>query len=154
MIGHFGVGKTSLVKRYVEGIFSEEYLTTIGVNIEKKTVTIDGIGYNLIIWDIAGEMELEKINKSYLLGTHGVLYVFDCGREATYNKLTEDVAALKKQIPNAAISVVGNKKDLVTEDQIAAIASGYGENITFTSAKNDSNVEKVFEVLTEKCINR
>ena len=61
LVGHFGVGKSSLVKRFVHSQFSEEYITTIGVKIDKKAITVNGITVNLLIWDIAGEDSQKKI---------------------------------------------------------------------------------------------
>lgn len=68
MLGGFSVGKTSLIKRFVESVFSEKYLTTVGVKIDKKTVDVQGRSVNLILWDIAGEDDPATIRMSYLRG--------------------------------------------------------------------------------------
>ena len=60
MLGAFAVGKTSLVKQYVSGIFSEKYHTTVGVKIDKKMVEVDGQSMTLILWDLHGEDEFSK----------------------------------------------------------------------------------------------
>jgi small GTP-binding protein len=86
VLGGFGVGKTSLVKRYVESIFSEAYLTTVGVKIDKRTVDlsdqIDRI-VNLILWDVAGEDDISSLRMSYLRGSAGYVLVADGTRPAT-----------------------------------------------------------------------
>ena len=71
MVGQFAVGKTSLVRRFVDSIFDERYLTTIGVKIDRKDVTIDGKSITLMLWDLAGEDELAQLNVSHLrVGLH------------------------------------------------------------------------------------
>jgi GTPase SAR1 family protein len=62
MLGGFSVGKTSLVKRYVQSVFSETYLTTVGVKIDKKTVDLSGRSVSLILWDLAGEDDISAIS--------------------------------------------------------------------------------------------
>ena len=71
MLGGFSVGKTSLVKRYVQSVFSEAYLTTVGVKIDKKTVDLPGKTVNLILWDLAGEDDIASLRMSYLRGSAG-----------------------------------------------------------------------------------
>ena len=83
MLGAFSVGKTSLVKRYVESVFSETYLTTVGVKIDKKTVEVKGRQVALILWDIAGEDEVSTVRMSYLRGSAGYLLVADGTRAAS-----------------------------------------------------------------------
>ena len=68
MLGGFGVGKTSLVSRFVSGIFSDTYLTTVGVKIDKKKVALDSGEMTLMLWDIYGQDELQTVRDSYLRG--------------------------------------------------------------------------------------
>ena len=77
MLGAFSVGKTSLVKRYVASVFSETYLTTVGVKIDKKTVDLAGRVVNLILWDLAGEDDIASLRMSYLRGSAGYVLVAD-----------------------------------------------------------------------------
>ncbi len=83
VLGGFGVGKTSLVKRYVESIFSESYLTTIGVKIDKKAVDLSDLIVNLILWDVAGEDDISTLRMSYLRGSAGYVLVADGTRPST-----------------------------------------------------------------------
>src|ERR1700690_1631558 len=83
LLGGFGVGKTSLVRRYVQSIFSDAYLTTVGVKIEKKMVNVGAADVALILWDIAGEDDIKSIRTSYLRGTAGYLLVVDVTRSET-----------------------------------------------------------------------
>jgi len=83
MLGGFSVGKTSLVKRYVHSVFSETYLTTVGVKIDKKTVTLPDRTVNLILWDLAGEDDINSLRMTYLRGAAGYVLVADGTRPST-----------------------------------------------------------------------
>src|SRR4026209_2201357 len=83
MLGGFGVGKTSLVSRFVTSIFSDTYLTTIGVKIDKKTFAVDAHEMTLMLWDIYGQDEFQTVRDSYLRGASGYLLVADGTRYAT-----------------------------------------------------------------------
>jgi small GTP-binding protein len=83
MLGGFAVGKTSLVRRYVQSIFSDTYLTTVGVKIDKKTVELADRVLNLILWDLAGEDDISSLRMSYLRGSAGYVLVADGTRPAT-----------------------------------------------------------------------
>src|ERR1700741_4519841 len=83
MLGGFSVGKTSLVKRFVESVFSESYLTTVGVKIDKRTVESAGRLVNLILWDLAGEDDISSLRMGYLRGAAGYVLVADGTRPST-----------------------------------------------------------------------
>ncbi|MEP1095854.1 MAG: Rab family GTPase [Cyclobacteriaceae bacterium] len=150
--GHFGVGKTSLIKRFVHQKFSDQYLTTIGVKIDKKTVDINGTSVNMILWDIAGEQSTSKIPKNYFMGAHGLLYVFDLSREETYKNLSDQLFEITKDNPNIQTTVLGNKSDLVNESLIEEIRSETSLNFKITSAMTGENVETAFKDLAENLI--
>jgi small GTP-binding protein len=152
LVGHFGVGKTSLVHQFVHSKFSETYLTTIGVKIDKKLIEVDGLHVNLLIWDIAGETEQNKVPKSYQLGAHGILYIFDLTRPSTYNNLHEQLNYLKELLPSVPIEILANKKDLITQNEIDSILKNIGLEIKTTSAKTGENVEQSFIRLTKSMI--
>jgi GTPase SAR1 family protein len=94
MLGGFSVGKTSLVKRYVDSVFSETYLTTVGVKIDKKTVDLSDRIVNLILWDLAGEDDIASLRMSYLRGTAGYVLVADGTRPSTIGD--EEVEGLRQ----------------------------------------------------------
>ena len=83
MLGGFAVGKTSLVRRLVSGIFSEKYLTTVGVKIDQKTVTVQGKELLLVLWDLYGDDDYQKVRASYLQGSSGYILVIDGTRKET-----------------------------------------------------------------------
>ena len=144
LVGHFGVGKTSLVQQFVYSKFSEKYLTTIGVKIDKKVVEFDGYQMTLLIWDIAGETEQNSVSKSYKLGSHGIIYVFDLTRPSTYENLDKQLDYLKTLLPNAPIQVLGNKKDLISEEELNSIKESIPLFFKATSAKTGEHVEEAF----------
>ena len=89
MVGTSGVGKTSLVAKFVHSMFSDKYLTTVGVKIDKKTVTVDGNEVMLMIWDLAGDDDYQRLQTSYLRGTSGYLLVADGTRHVTLDQAIE-----------------------------------------------------------------
>ncbi len=152
MLGVFAVGKTSLVKRYVESIFSEKYKTTIGVKIDKKTVMYDGQEVNLLLWDLPGEDDFQSIQISYLRGTSGYLLVVDSTRGATLDKAFDIKANVETIIGKVPFVMVINKSDLTDEwdleqDRIDSLEAE-GIKVIKTSAKTGDGVEEAFEVLT------
>jgi small GTP-binding protein len=156
MLGSFSVGKTSLVRRFVESIFSEQYHTTIGVKVDKKVVKSGGQDVTLVLWDIHGEDVFQKMQMNYLRGMSGYLLVADGTRKQTLEDalgLSERVAGVVGKVP--AILVL-NKADLseqweidpAREKQIAE--SGW--KIFRTSAKTGAAVEDAFAELTQAVV--
>ncbi len=145
LLGHFGVGKTSLIKRFIHQIFDEKYQTTIGVKVDKKVVDIHGVELTMLIWDIAGEVKNERVYKSYMLGAHGILYVFDVTRPSTYENLSSEIDQIRKTLPVAPIRLVGNKIDLLTENSLDSLKGELSSfNILYSSAKTGISVENAF----------
>ncbi|MGB6267959.1 MAG: Rab family GTPase [Olleya sp.] len=152
LIGHFGVGKSSLIRRFVEDTFSEDYKVTIGVHVLKKEVSIPKSNHDitLVIWDLEGNDDITNTRPSYLLGTSAFLYVFDMTRPTTYEKLEFDLDYIKQRYPNIPMKVIGNKKDLVTNDFIKQNNNVFGRFVDFyTSAKSGKKVAEVFYNLAE-----
>ena len=150
LLGHFGVGKTSLVRRFVDSAFSEDYLVTLGVHVKKKEVEINGLNVTLIIWDIEGNTSISKARKSYLDGSHGFLYVFDVSRPETFEKLEEEMEFLEENYPSTPVCQIGNKSDLIDSENIREFFdSEKFVNCDFTSAKNGENVENIFLKISE-----
>jgi small GTP-binding protein len=147
--GNFGVGKTSLFSQFLYKKFSDKYLTTIGVKVDKKILEVEGENVNLMLWDIAGEVQQSKIPHSYFLGAHGIIYVFDLNRPQTWTNIESDLEYLKKLVSsNVAFRLVGNKKDLFTATELEEIKSKLPLlPDVFTSAKNGENVEELFKGL-------
>jgi small GTP-binding protein len=148
LLGNLGVGKTSLVNRFVFNRFSESYFSTIGVRIEKKSVEIDSNKINMIVWDIAGERNQENTPQSYLLGTNGIIYVVDISNPTSYQNAESDITYLKKKLPTIPILLIANKVDLISVAEKASLIKSMPiKPDIFTSAKSNQNVELVFDEL-------
>jgi small GTP-binding protein len=152
MLGAFAVGKTSLVARYVKSVFSEKYLTTVGVKVDKKDVVVDDRTVSLMLWDINGQDDYQAVQQSYLRGTSGYLLIVDGTRRATL----ETVAKLQQVVESVAgavpFVVVLNKADLSQEWQVDERGlmkiADRGWPIVRTSAKTGEGVEETFMKLT------
>ena len=151
LLGHFGVGKTSLFRRFIDNEFSEDYKVTLGVQIKKKVVEMpDGRELSMIIWDTEGHTDIEDTRKSYLLGSNAFIYVFDITRIDTYKDIKQDLAFLTTNHPKIEIKVIGNKLDLVKEKEV--IKKLEELKIPFdclTSAKTNKNVQGFFQELAK-----
>ena len=152
MLGDFAVGKTSLVRRFVEGIFEDKYLTTVGVKISQKTITKDDKQLKMILWDLSGGSEFEGVVSSYMRGSAGGLVVCDLTRKDTLTRLEQYCDAIRKPNPDVKLLMVANKMDLKAERQIdekelESIKSKLGLDYCLTSAKSGENVEVLFERL-------
>ncbi len=148
LVGHFGVGKSSLIRRFVQDAFSDDYKVTIGVQIHKKEIAIGNKNLTFIIWDIEGKDELDKIRKSYLLGTSGFIYVIDPTRDSTYINFNNEINYLKTNFPTASLITVASKSDLIDEkDFIQELAQNNLTIDLFSSAKTGKNVQNIFEKL-------
>lgn len=146
ILGHFGVGKTSLIRRFVSDSFSDNYKVSIGVHITKKVVeiTVDN-SMSLILWDLEGTDDLQIIRGSYLLGTHGVVFVFDVTRPSTFQNINKDIKIVAEKIPNVPLLIVGNKVDLVILDELKVLLKNNNIPVDFlTSAKTGGAVNDVF----------
>lgn len=154
VLGHFGVGKTSLIRRFVTNTFSESYKVSIGVHISKKVVILPkGESISLILWDLEGTDDPGSIRTSYLLGTHGALFVFDLSRPSTFQNISRELATIKEKIPGAPILVVGNKADLVITDRPHPELREAGVSYDYlTSAKTGDTVETAFLNLAKQLV--
>ena len=153
LTGSFGVGKTSLFNQFIYQQFSDKYLTTIGVKVNKKELSIDGEDLSVLLWDIAGEVAQDKVPNSYFLGASGIIYVVDLSRPITFNNMNTDIALLKKLLNDATIMIVGNKKDLLSAEELAEVAQNLEVKLDFTtSAKTGENIDALFLELGKKLI--
>jgi small GTP-binding protein len=156
VVGEFGVGKTSLISRYVYSIFSEKYQTTVGVKIDKKLCVVDDSQVNLVIWDLAGESPLRTLKPAQLLGASGFLLVADGTRPDT---LDMAIALQRKAFeilgPVPFIFVL-NKNDLIDEwnvdTETMARLQQQGWDVRLSSAKTGEGVEEMFLDLSKRLI--
>jgi small GTP-binding protein len=156
MLGAFAVGKTSLVARFVCGLFSDKYHTTVGVKIDKKVVQIGPQVLSLILWDLYGEDEFQKVRLTYLRGSSGYFLVVDGTRRATLERALLLQQSAEEAIGKVPFVLVLNKADLIDEWDIDAAAvaelAQRGWSTIQTSAKTAQGVEEAFTTLAQKML--
>jgi small GTP-binding protein len=153
MVGQFGVGKTSLVRRFVESIFDDRYLTTIGVKIDRKDVTVGSASVTLMLWDLAGEDDLAQLNVSHLRGASGYILVADGCRASSFAKAVELQQRITEQLGPVPFVFVLNKSDLRDRWEVQESAvSQYGWPSFETSAKAGTGVDEMFRALAGKLL--
>ena len=159
LLGDFGTGKTSMIKRYVDNSFSEEYLSTIGVSISNKSIdtSLNNKIYtsNTMIWDIEGKTDFKPILSHYLNGARGFIIVVDLTRENTINLIEEHLALCEKTVPNLPICIALNKSDSEHDEIDLLNLKEFYPNIVLvikTSAKDDNNIDELFKTLSEKIV--
>jgi len=153
MLGSFAVGKTSLVRRYVDSVFSEKYTTTIGVKIDKKKVTLPDCEVAMVLWDVYGEDNHQSVVPAYLRGMAGYLLVVDPTRPGTLTSAISLHAMVQEAIGSKPFVLVKNKCDLRDNwqsdlEQVAPLESE-AVAVMETSAKTDVGVDEMFEVLAQ-----
>ncbi len=156
LLGGYGVGKTSLVQRYVQSIFSDAYLTTVGVKIEKRMVNVGAADVALILWDIAGEDEVQTIRTSYLRGAAGYLLVVDVTRAETLEVAKSIQARVTSEIGSVPFLFLFNKTDLKEDwqipEQFLEDLKDAGYLVLRTSAKTGEGVEEAFQELANRMV--
>jgi small GTP-binding protein len=155
MLGDFGVGKTSLVARFVRNTFSDKYLTTVGVKVDSKLVEAGGSSVKLVIWDIAGKSALDTLNQSYLRGASGLILVVDGTREPTLRSALYLQMQANSVLNTPPAVLLVNKLDLIDKWEIlpATIAELRKTIPVFeTSARTGDGVEAAFAELAGRLI--
>jgi len=156
-IGDAGVGKTSLIKRFVLDVFDDRYIATIGTKVTKKIVDVQGPAGQakvmMLIWDIMGQKGFrELLMEAYFFGAHGAIAVCDMTNRETVEELRYWIKALTDVAGDVPIVFAGNKADLenervVKEDDLKDLAGKYKAQAFVTSAKTGQNVEAAFKAL-------
>lgn len=156
MLGDFGVGKTSLVTRYVRNTFSEKYLTTVGVKVDSKLVACDDQrSLKLVLWDIAGNSALDALNMSYLRGASGLLLVADGTREASLRAAIDLLLQSRTMLPDAQAVLIINKLDLVERWEVlptTLVELRQSMPVVETSALSGDGVEQAFAELAKRLV--
>jgi len=152
LLGDGGVGKTSLVRRYVLDIFSDEYIQTFGTKVTKKVLDIGENRLTMMIWDILGQKTYSSLHEAYYRGSQGAILVSDLTREETFLSLPrwrDSLYAVTGEIP---VIPVANKSDLewqVPEGTIKEMEEKLGEAFLISSAKTGEGVNEAFKKIAE-----
>ncbi len=156
LAGEGGVGKSSMVERFVKGVFNENMIMTIGVSHSVKFVTAsNGKKVELQIWDLGGEDRFRFVVPAYIKGSSAGLVVFDTTRYSTYKNLEREwMELIRENLPDTPMILVGTKMDLDDsnndpESYDDLVKKFNVEEVLFTSAKTGENVEKVFQKLAD-----
>lgn len=158
LLGDFNVGKTSLVRRFVEGKFDDRYLTTVGVKISRKSLTVqtdlERHQVNLLVWDLEGNTKFKSITPSYLKGASGSIIVADLTRAQTCKNLNQHLKLFYEVNPKGAAIIALNKADLLPPEKLEQLIANYSSRsftriigIYATSAKTGDNVITMFNQL-------
>jgi len=160
LLGEAGVGKTSLVYRFIENKFRENYKQTLGVNLLKKDVDIDEYGgVSAQIWDLGGQESFRSLRKLYLEGANGGLVIFDLSDRKSFDKLSEWIESFKNARGEQPILLIGNKADLknqinIKDKEAEQFANNNNMELNITSAKTGQNVEEAFIKLTKRILDK
>lgn len=158
MVGSPGVGKTSLVRRLVDGIFEQNYLSTLGVKIDKKRVEVAGQRIEIILWDLAGSKKFATLEHRYLTGSHGYLLTCDGTRLETVETAVQTQERIHDLLGPVPFHCVINKGDLEAEwavnPRLLEQMKKRGWPVHVTSAKSGLGVEATFLALAETMVQR
>ena len=155
MLGDSAVGKTSLISKFLNQNFDENYLTTIGKDkLEKKVVMKDGNEIKLIIWDTAGQERFHSIATSTIKGSHGIILTFDLTKRSSFNSLESWLNDIKENSNEIPVVIFGNKCDLfenyeVENEEAKKFAKEHNLQYFETSAKQNVNVQEGFNSIAE-----
>ncbi|XP_006818266.1 ras-related protein Rab-22A-like [Saccoglossus kowalevskii] len=156
LLGDSGVGKSSLVQRFVSDTFNTHSQPTIGASFMSKTLVVDDQSYKFQIWDTAGQEKYRGLAPMYYRGAAAAIIVYDITRESSFSAVKMWVRELEQYGPgDVVLAIAGNKADLVDQREVTYDeAHKYADqiNATFveTSAKTAVNVTQLFTAITRK----
>lgn len=157
LFGAGGVGKTSLLIRYIKDYFSSDLKQTIGSNFLIKDVDIGDTNVRLLLWDIGGQEQFSKLRQIYFKGSNGAFGVYDVTNQPSLLKLPGWVSSIKKSVKKSIpMIIVGNKIDLsrsVDKSEAEDLAKRLNcVDYIETSAKTGDNVEEAFKKIAKACL--
>jgi len=158
LIGNSGVGKSSILQRYMKHTFEENYKCTIGVDFLMKSIVINGQTVKLQLWDTAGQEKYKSMVSSYYRGANVALIVFDITNHQSFDALPLWIENFYKNGPEQKnIILIGNKKDLadlrqVTQQEAESFSETNNMMYFETSAKEGDNIEYIFNYAAEKLL--
>ena len=159
MVGESNVGKSCLMLKYVNDMFSSTFITTIGIDFKYKYINIDDKRIKLQIWDTAGQERFRSITASYFRNAHGAVLVYDVTNRISFERVQHWLENLHKAgLKSTSIALVANKVDMekqaVTLMEGRALANKFDLIFYEASAKTGYNVDRLFETLTRSICKR
>eukprot|EP00039_Didymoeca_costata_P027563 m.18653 g.18653 ORF g.18653 m.18653 type:complete len:214 (+) comp6375_c0_seq1:181-822(+) len=158
VIGDSGVGKSSLLVRFIEDTFDEDHGPTIGVDFKSKVVDVHGNKVKLTIWDTAGQERFRTLTASYYRGAHGVIFVYDVCDKDTFDHISMWLNELEVYATNQNIvkMLVGNKIDQPNRAVTTQTGMSYARDNEMlfieASAKDERGVKQAFDEVTQKVL--
>jgi len=157
IVGESGVGKSCLLLRFSENAFRSSEIATIGVDFKIKTIEMDDKIIKLQIWDTAGQERFATITSAYYRGSHGILIAYDVTRRESFDRVQKWVNQVNVWAPDQTqILLIANKTDLpnrtVSVEEGQELAERLGCQIVETSAKDDVNVDLMFETIVKEIL--
>lgn len=155
LLGDGGVGKTSLISRYVLDCFSDEYIVSFGTKVSKKVIDFDDVQLTLMIWDILGQNVNRSLHAAYYSGANGALLVCDSTRPETLQHLPEWAEDFRKVVGPRPIVLLANKADLesrLSAGLLGEVTGRLEQDIGFTSARTGEGVQAAFEGLGRRVL--
>ena len=154
LVGDTSVGKTSILSKYIDDIFEENQISTIGVEYKVKSLIINGRKINLRIWDSSGQERFRSITQSFFRNAEGILYIFDLTEKKTFEGVKQWLIDSESYNLNIKKILVGNKVDLVEKRKVEKeIIDNFVKKIQLKyyemSAKDGTNIDNVFRELAE-----
>ena len=159
LIGNSNVGKSSLFLRYVDEIWKDNFVPTIGVDFKIKSIKIDNKTIKLQIWDTAGQERFRSLLSSYFKGANGILLLYDITNVNSFKSLSNWLIEIEKNSSkNVKKILIGNKCDLndlrkIPINKGKEFADTYNMKFIETSAKNNVNINECFNILGKELIN-
>ncbi len=157
LLGDGGVGKTSLVRRYVEDVFSDSYIISFGTKVSKKVIDLGEVELTLMIWDILGQKGDDPLHAAYYRGANGALLVGDLTRPETMRHVVRWKEDFLKVCPGAVFVAASNKSDLegaMPAHDLQEIVDALGVELRRTSARTGEGVEELFMALGKGIMER
>ena len=157
LLGDISVGKSSILGRYIDNSFTEDYQCTLQVETKSKIIDIDlNTSVKMNIWDTVGQEKFRHLTKQYFRNCHGAIIVFDLTRKDSFDGVQKWIDELNDFNSNIPILIVGNKSDLIKEREVNedAIENFVRNKYLYydVSAKNGSNVSLAFDKIRSEII--
>lgn len=150
LIGDSGVGKSCILLRFADDVYSESYISTIGVDFKIKTITRNGNTIKLQIWDTAGQERFRTITSSYYRGAHAIILAFDLTDRKSFEQIGHWMGEIERfATENVFVLLIGTKADLredhvITKNDIDMVCNTHKLDYVETSAKNNENIDELF----------